>query len=115
VENARAYKARVVAESTGESDRFLALLSEYQKAPVVTRQRLYLEAVEDIYGNNSKVLLDIEGGNNLTYLPLDRILQQGDMKPAQTAAEQRTAQDLAPPPVTANPPMRDNDRSRRVR
>jgi membrane protease subunit HflK len=115
VENARAYKARVVAESTGESDRFLALLSEYQKAPVVTRQRLYLEAVEEIYGNNSKVLLDIEGGNNLTYLPLDRILQQGDMKPAQTAAEQRTAQDLAPPPVTANPPMRDNDRSRRVR
>lgn len=114
-ENARAFRARVIAEAIGESDRFLALLGQYQKAPVVTRQRLYLEAVEDIYAKTGKVLLDVESGNHLTYLPLDRILQQGDMKPAQTAAEQRTAQDLAPLPVTANPPMRDNDRSRRVR
>lgn len=115
VENAKAYKARVVSEATGESDRFLALLSEYRKAPVVTRQRLYLETVEDVYRNNSKVLLDVESGNNLTYLPLDRILQQGSVKPTQTEAEQRTAQDLAPPPATVNQPLRNNDRSRRIR
>lgn len=115
VENARAYKARVISEATGESDRFKALLSEYLKAPVVTRQRLYLETVEDVYRNNSKVMLDVESGSNLTYLPLDRILQQAGPKPAESQYSPQTVQDLAPPPTAAAPPIRDNDRSRRIR
>ena len=55
-------------------------MNEYQKAPEVTRQRLYLEAVESVLANTNKVMIDVEGGNNLTYLPLDRIMQprQGD-------------------------------------
>jgi membrane protease subunit HflK len=74
-ENARAYKARVVAEAEGESQRFLSLLSEYSKAPQVTRERLYLETVENVYTNSNKVLLDIDNSNNLTYLPLDRMIR----------------------------------------
>ncbi len=75
VENAKAYRAKVVAEAQGESQRFLALLNEYQQAPRVTRERLYLDTLQDVLGNSSKVLLDVKEGSNLTYLPLDRILQ----------------------------------------
>ncbi len=80
LEGALAYKERVVAAADGETSRFLRILNEYQKAPEVTRQRLYLEAVESVLANTNKVMIDVEGGNNLTYLPLDRIMQprQGD-------------------------------------
>lgn len=76
VEDARGYKARVVAEADGESQRFLALLREYEKAPSVTRERLYLETMQDVLRNTGKVLLDVKEGSNLTYLPLDRMIQQ---------------------------------------
>ena len=75
LEGALAYKERVVAAADGETSRFLRILDEYQKAPEVTRQRLYLEAVESVLANTNKVMIDVEGGNNLTYLPLDRIMQ----------------------------------------
>lgn len=76
IEDAKAYKARVVAEADGESQRFLALLTEYSKAPAVTRERMYLETMQDVLKRTGKVVLDVpEGGNNLTYLPLDRIMQ----------------------------------------
>ena len=71
LEGALAYKERVVAAADGETSRFLRILDEYQKAPEVTRQRLYLEAVESVLANTNKVMIDVEGGNNLTYLPLD--------------------------------------------
>lgn len=115
-ENARAFKARVVAEAIGESDRFLALLEQYQKAPVVTRQRLYLEAVEDIYADTGKVLLDVESGNNLTYLPLDRIIQQNTMSGRSESSTPSTATDLAPPSMPEPRAVpRESDRSRRIR
>jgi membrane protease subunit HflK len=74
---AEAYRQEVVARATGESDRFTALLEEYQKAPVVTRQRLYLDTIETVYGASSKVLIDVDGGNNMMYLPLDQLRQGG--------------------------------------
>ena len=77
VEAAKAYRAKVVAEAEGESNRFLALLTEYQKAPAVTRQRLYVETVQSVLRDSSKVMLDVKDGNNLTYLPLDRMIQPG--------------------------------------
>jgi membrane protease subunit HflK len=77
LEDAKAYKAKVVAEAEGESKRFLALLAEYEKAPEVTRDRLYLESIQDVLQGTGKVLLDVKGGNNLTYLPLDRLLKSG--------------------------------------
>ncbi len=75
VEDAKAYKTKVVAEAQGESERFLALLAEYQKAPGVTRERLYLETMQEVLQGSGKVLLDVKEGNNLTYLPLDRLMR----------------------------------------
>lgn len=70
---AEAYRQEVVARASGESDRFSALLEEYQKAPEITRQRLYLDTLESVYANSAKVLMDVEGGNNMMYLPLDQL------------------------------------------
>ena len=75
VEDAKAYRDRVIAESEGETSRFLAVLAEFEKAPVVTRQRLYLEMVEQVLGNTNNVVMDVQGGNSLIYLPLDRLMQ----------------------------------------
>jgi len=73
LEEAQGYKEQVVARSTGEARRFSNVLSAYNEAPQVTRQRLYLETVSKIYGGNNKVLVDVEGGNNMMYLPLDQL------------------------------------------
>lgn len=75
LEEAEAYRAEVVARAEGESDRFERLLTEYQRAPAVTRERLYIETMERVMANASKVMVDVEGGNNMLYLPLDRIIQ----------------------------------------
>ncbi|WP_018276063.1 FtsH protease activity modulator HflK [Teredinibacter turnerae] len=74
IEEATAYKEQVIAKAEGEAKRFEYLLNEYKKSPEVTRQRLYLDAVEDVMSNASKVLVDVEGGNNMLYLPLDKII-----------------------------------------
>ncbi|EDN67648.1 HflK protein [Beggiatoa sp. PS] len=73
-EEAEAYKAQMVERATGETKRFLSVLREYEKAPAITRQRLYLETMESVLSNSSKVLVDIQNGNNLMVLPLDRLL-----------------------------------------
>jgi len=75
-EEAGAYKEQVIANAEGEADRFNKLLAEYRKAPEVTRQRLYLDAVESVYSNTNKVMVDVEGGNNVMYLPLDKMASQ---------------------------------------
>jgi len=74
LEEAEAYRARVTEASVGESQRFLALLEEYKKAPKVTRDRLYIESMEHVLGNTSKVLVDSDSGNNLMYLPIDKLI-----------------------------------------
>jgi membrane protease subunit HflK len=66
----------VLKSSQGESERFSKLLTEYKRAPGVTRERLYIETLEQIMSNNPKVVLDVQNGNNLTYLPLDRIISK---------------------------------------
>jgi len=73
-EEANGYKARVVARAEGEASRFDQLLTEYERAPAVTRQRLYLDAMESVFANTSKVLIDAEGSNSLMYLPIDRLI-----------------------------------------
>ncbi|MCB1874605.1 MAG: FtsH protease activity modulator HflK [Chromatiales bacterium] len=75
LEDANAYRSQVVAQAEGESARFTKLLTEYEKAPAVTRERLYLEAIESVMGSTNKVVMDAKGGNNLLYLPLDRLMQ----------------------------------------
>jgi len=76
IEEANAYKAQVIAEARGEADRFSKLLTEYLKAPEVTRQRLYLDAVQAVLSKNTKILVDVDGGNNILYLPLDKIVSE---------------------------------------
>lgn len=77
IEEAEGYREQVVARAQGEADRFKRLLVEYQKAPQVTRERLYLDAVQEVMANSSKIMVDVEGGNNLLYLPLDKMVEQG--------------------------------------
>ena len=76
IEEAQAYRDRVIARSDGEAQRFEKLLTEYQRAPEVTRDRLYLDALEKVFKNSSKVMVDVEGGNNMMYLPLDKLAQR---------------------------------------
>ncbi len=76
VQDAEAYKSRVVADAEGEASRFEQLLTEYQQAPGVTRERLYIEAIEDVFANSNKVLIDTEGSGNLLYLPIDKMLDR---------------------------------------
>lgn len=76
LEEAQAYRDRVIARSEGEAERFEKLLNEYSLAEQVTRDRLYIDALENVFKNASKVMVDVEGGNNMMYLPLDKLTQQ---------------------------------------
>ena len=76
LEEAEAYRRQVVAEARGESERFSKLLVEYQVAPEVTRERMYIDTLESVMSQSSKVMIDVEGGNNMMYLPLDRMVQR---------------------------------------
>ncbi|MBA4724361.1 MAG: FtsH protease activity modulator HflK [Gammaproteobacteria bacterium] len=76
IRQAEGYKLEVVANAEGEVARFTNLLEEYSKAPEVTRDRLYLDALQSVLSNSTKVMVDVEGGNNLLYLPLDKIMEE---------------------------------------
>ena len=75
LEEAAAYRAKVVAEAEGEAQRFQKLLTEYSKAPEVTRERLYIDAMQRWLGGSQKVMVNVEGGNNMLYLPIDRMVR----------------------------------------
>lgn len=115
-EEAEGYKSRIVAQAQGDGQRFRSVLTEYQKAPQVTRDRLYLESMQQIYTNVTKVLVDTRQGSNLLYLPLDKIMQlNGDdaavpvmQGPAPTAVPSQTT----PSSAAADARSRQNLRSR---
>lgn len=94
IEEANAYRDQVIAAAEGETARFLSVLAQYEKAPAVTRKRLYLEAMESVLSQSSKVLVDTKGGNNLLYLPLDKLMQRdlplGSMGAADSSALPQT-------------------------
>jgi membrane protease subunit HflK len=85
-EEADAYKSRVVAQAQGDAQRFRSIYNEYQKAPQVTRDRMYLDAMQQIYGNVTKVLVESRQGSSLLYLPLEKILQLGGSSNAPDSA-----------------------------
>jgi len=94
MQEAEGYRARLIATAEGEATRFTKLYNEYAKAPEVTRQRLYLETMQQVYANTSKVLVDSKGGGNLLYLPLDKLMQQAgaaSATPSVDAAERSSA------------------------
>lgn len=95
LEEANAYKEQVIAQAEGEADRFKKLLVEYEKAPEVTRERLYLDALSKVYSSSSKVLVDMDGGNNIMYLPLDKIVSSSGGSSASRPAEDQNVSDIA--------------------
>jgi membrane protease subunit HflK len=80
-EEASGYKAKVIAKAEGEASRFEQLLAEYQRAPEVTRQRLYIDTIESVLSSSSKVLMDTDSGNSLMYLPIDKLLERRSNTP----------------------------------
>jgi len=112
-EQAEGYKARVIATAEGDAARFKSVLAEYQKAPQVTRDRLYIDTMKQVYTNVSKVMVDSRSGSNMLYLPLDKLLQQGSSGSVTVSAPQPTT--LPEPqavPSAADLRSRDNQRSR---
>ncbi len=116
LEEARAYKAQTVNAAQGEAARFESLLTEYTKAPEVTKQRLYLESLESVLSNSSKVMVDVEGGNNLMYLPLDKLMGGAGNAEAKSTLQQ--LKDKQPTftnsqsPSTLSLPRQNDNRSR---
>ncbi|MDM0024004.1 FtsH protease activity modulator HflK [Variovorax saccharolyticus] len=86
-EESEAYKARIVAQAQGDAQRFSSVLSEYQKAPQVTRDRMYTDAMQQIYSSTSKILVDSKQNSNLLYLPLDKLMQQTGANAAGTPSD----------------------------
>ncbi|PTB84802.1 FtsH protease activity modulator HflK, partial [Pseudidiomarina aestuarii] len=91
LQEAQAYREQTVLRAQGEVARFNELLPQYKAAPEVTRQRLYLETLERIYAENAKVFVDVEGSNNMMYLPLDKILEQQRNRPTQNRSNDSEA------------------------
>ncbi|KGE05187.1 FtsH protease activity modulator HflK [Pseudohaliea rubra] len=81
IEEASAYREQVIARAEGEADRFGQLLAEYRKAPEVTRERLYIDAMQGVLGKTNKVMVDVDGGNNVMYLPLDKMAERAASAP----------------------------------
>jgi len=104
---AAGYKLRVENEAKGNASRFEQVLTQYQRAPEVTRQRLYLDAQEQMLSNVSKVIVDQKGGNSLLYLPLDKLLSASGATPSSS-----TTQSTITPVTTMPEPDQSTDRSR---
>jgi modulator of FtsH protease HflK len=115
-EEAEGYKSRIVSQAQGDTQRFRSVLTEYQKAPQVTRDRMYLETMQQIYANVTKVMVDSRQGSQLLYLPLDRILQQvaqgGVAAPVEPAAAGAAAGPQQAPSTSSDARNRDNARGR---
>jgi modulator of FtsH protease HflK len=122
-EEADAYKARIVAQADGDAQRFRSVLGEYQKAPQVTRDRMYIEAMQQVYANVTKVMVESRQGSNLLYLPLDKIMQATGAGSNSTSAIDSMlpgGSAALPPPVPAapvnsvpvDPRARDSSRTR---
>jgi len=110
-EEAEGYKAKTVAEADGDARRFASVLAEYQKAPAVTRDRMYIDTMRQVYSNVSKVMIDSRGNSNLLYLPLDKLLQQTVTSVAPSVPAQ-TLPDTSPSSGSADARSRDNQRGR---
>jgi membrane protease subunit HflK len=111
---AEGYKARVVAQAEGDAQRFTRVVTEYQKAPAVTRDRMYIDTMQQVYSNVSKVLVDSRSNSNLLYLPLDKLMQQAAGTTVITPNSSSPAStDSSPTPLPSiDSRSRDNQRSR---
>jgi modulator of FtsH protease HflK len=116
IQESEGYKAKVVARAQGESSRFTQLLTEYQKAPEVTRKRLYIDAIESVLSETDTVLIDVKGSNNLLYLPLDKIVSRPSAAPSAAAADRaKYSTSQGSHQSTATKPVRQSTRGREGR
>jgi membrane protease subunit HflK len=114
-EEAEGYKSSIVAQAEGDAQRFSRVLTEYQKAPGVTRDRLYIDTMQQVYSNVSKVLVDSRSNSNLLYLPLDKLMQQAGAAPgagSAPAAAPAAAETAVPAAAAADARSRDGQRTR---
>ncbi len=112
-EESEAYKARIVAQASGDAQRFKSVLAEYQKAPQVTRDRMYLETMQQIYSSVTKVMVDSKQGSNMMFLPLDKVLQMsGAEAGTAVAGPQVPSAPAAPAPSIPDSRSRESSRSR---
>ncbi|MCG8534233.1 MAG: FtsH protease activity modulator HflK, partial [Pseudomonadales bacterium] len=115
IEEANAYKAEVVERAKGQANRFDRLYAEYKIAPEVTRRRLYIETMEQVLGNTSKVMVDVEGGNNMMYLPIDKILEQQRQSSSFSIPDVSSQQQSKSSSGKSTEPVRGLDRIRQSR
>ena len=114
LQEAEGYKQSVIANAEGEASRFKQIQVEYQRAPAVTRERMYLETLQQVYGNASKVYVDQKSGSNLLFLPLDKLMQSTQAGSTAESSAPPPAASVEPPPVppSVDPRSRDSFRSR---
>lgn len=120
LEEASAYKEQVIAEAEGETSRFLSILKEYRKAPEVTRKRLYIDTLESVLHQSSKVVVDTKGNNNLLYLPLDKLMERSGSSGSVPSKDYETLSPNNPMNASGssskqNSRLRDDRRTREVR
>jgi membrane protease subunit HflK len=113
LQESEGYRSRVIANAEGEAARFSKILAEYQKAPGVTRDRIYIEAMQQIFASTTKVMIDTKSNNNMIYLPLDKLIAQ---TAAESAAVTQNGPQAAPsqlndvlPPESSRPEPRNRD------
>jgi membrane protease subunit HflK len=111
-EEAEGYKSRVIAQAEGDAQRFRQVLAEYQKAPSVTRDRLYLETMQQVYSNVSKVMIDSHNNSNLLYLPLEKLMQQAGAAAPSIAPAAPATTETAGAGSTVDVRSRDGQRGR---
>jgi len=112
MQESEAYRARVTANAQGDASRFKQVLAEYQKAPGVTRDRMYLETMQQIFSSTTKVMIDAKGGNNLLYLPLDKLIAQsaaGELAKPSAATPAVPMVNPAPDPLQSLDSQRQRD------
>jgi membrane protease subunit HflK len=112
-EEAEGYSARIVAQAEGDAQRFQAIHAEYRKAPQVTRERMYVDTMQEVYSNVTKVLVDAKGNNNLLYLPLDKLIQA--TAPGASPAAAAPVSPTAPAAPASTPASRSLDNAARSR
>jgi len=118
-EEAEGYKQRMIATAQGDASRFRQVLTEYSKAPQVTRERMYTEMMQQVLTSTSKIYIDAKGGNNLLYLPLDRLIQQSGgsdspgMGRASGGSDSSSPVSVPPPPAPRSDGIRGRDRDSR--
>lgn len=111
VQESEAYKEKAIAQASGDISRFTQLLGEYKKAPSVTKQRMYIETMEAVLEKSNNVVVDVKGGNNVLYLPLDKLTQSTHEAPISTAP---TVRESTPVTVATPTPIKDSKSDTRL-